>query len=171
MPSEPTETEKDLLSARIRTLVREKQFSFAIEWCQNLLQEWPKREHHYIFGRIAYIYDQMGDSTAALDALNEAVSLEPASPAHLDHRMILAIGSKNYELARHDATKLMEVEKQRGSKAFVESAHVYRAYASIQLKDYLEAIRDLSLVSDQGPFRIDGKLWSKSELINLANAD
>ena len=164
-----SEAEIDSLFSKIRSLVSEKRYSDAISRCRELFTVWPKR-HHHLFGRLAFIYEQMGDRIAALDAISEAIALKPTSPAHLDHRMVIATNLNNFEMAQTDPDRLIAVEQRRGSKAFIESARIYRAYAFINLGKTLEALKELEEINDPGPFRIDGRLWSKTDLLRLARS-
>lgn len=168
MRGEVSESEIDSTFDKVRALVRAKQFDSALELCNRLLSEWPEKDRHHLFGRIAYIHSRMGNKRAALDSVTQALERDQTSAAHWDQRMILAVEVGDYQLAVSDSTFLIELEERRGSVAFVESARVYRAYALIQQGEIERALSDLSKVKDGGPFRIAGKWWLKSELVNLA---
>ena len=70
-------------------------------------------------------------------------------------------------MACEDATRLIEVERERGSTAFIESAYLHRAYSLIKLGKICDAEIDMSLIKDEGPFWIEGRCWSRAELVTL----
>lgn len=170
MRREISEKELDETFDEVRMFVRAKRYDAALEMCNTLMPEWPEKERHHLFDHMAYVYDRMGKAQLALDAISQALELDKTWAGHWDFRMILAIDLGRYDLAVSDSTSLIELEQRRGSIAFVESARVYRAYAQIELGEIERALNDLSMVNDAGPFRIAGKWWLKSELVELAQA-
>ncbi len=166
--AESTRIDRFLLDVRI--LESQNKFQSAIDLCQAKIGEWPEIDHHYIYGSIAYINTQMGNIHDGMTAANKAVELNSNYLAHLERRMMLAIKLGDFELAFEDATRLIDIERQRGTRAFSEWAMVYRSYALIKLGSPKQALQDLDNVKDQGFFWIEGRCWSRDDLIELANS-
>jgi tetratricopeptide (TPR) repeat protein len=168
MSEELSEQDVDRESYTVMDLIKANKFEEALDLCRHHIDHWPTAEKHHAFGWLASVHSRMKNNAAAMEAVTAAIALGPAWSGHWDKRMLLATDMSNFPMAIDDATKLIALERQRGSIAFVESAHVYRAYALIQIGRIEEALSDLSTVQDQGPFRIAGRWWLKSELLEEA---
>lgn len=170
MSEELSEQDVDREYYIVMGLVQSGNFEAALDLCRRYIECWPSGDRHHAFGWLAYVHERMKNKVAAMEAITSAIKLAPAWIPHLDQRMLLATDIGNFPMALDDATSIISIERQRGSVAFIESAHVYRAYALIRMGRIEEAFSDLSTVQDQGPFRIAGRWWLKSELVEIAQS-
>jgi len=140
----------------------------AIHLCRKQLATWPADSLHEAWHNLAYVQNSSGDKLDALESIGKAIALAPKHPGHRDARACWALEQRHFDLVIGDCTALLEIEGERESIAFVDSALAMRAYALIQVGNPASALADLRRVAGDGPFRILRRDWSKQQLIDLA---
>lgn len=166
--SEKTATER--AHRAILQLVRKRRYDEAIALCEAHIAAWSGKEQGEAWHQLAYVRLMMGNGASAIDAITRAIELAPDDPSHRDARADWALDLKQYAIVIEDCRALVEIESNRGSAAFVDSAHAMRAFALVQCGRLSEANDELRGVKGDGPFRIWHRDWTKSQLMTLAAA-
>ena len=158
------ESESDL----VIKLVRESEYLSAHQVIEGLFSNVSEKIRHRVLRLRAYVYEESGQTDLALADLDAAIEFCPSSSASYDARIMLNIRLANFTAVESDCTRLLEMEEKKGSLYFVNAALISRGMARIFLGRGKDAIDDFQRVDDEGPFRRQGRSWTKAELIELA---
>jgi tetratricopeptide (TPR) repeat protein len=146
------------------------EYAAAMQLCNQHLQDWPPSKHDEALHSLAYVQSRAGDLTGAFVTISKAIDLAPETADHRRARASWALQLKHYDAAVADASVLLDLEKARASIVYKNTALVIRSFALSKLGKSADALRDLSDVDDEGPFRVCGANWMKSQLVELARS-
>ena len=124
-----------------------RKFKEALRIC-NLLLVLDMSDRNYVLTERAQIYELMGRVDEAISDLNQVIEKDPESVRALVRRAYLYHGLKQFDKQAEDVKKFDAVKEVKN-----EYDYVSRAYASLSLGRYSQAIDDSSALIKNSKYR------------------
>ena len=154
----------------VDAFARDNDYASAMELCESTLMQAPAEFRHRILGWKANVEWKLGDKYVALALVEQAKESNPNWAGHL-HKMArwqLELGE--FDAAKETAKELIDLERRRGSSAFLDAGRFIGAYASLKKGDYQCAYDWASEIEDTEPVWLGGKLISRGEILGEARS-
>lgn len=155
--------------SRIIMLVKAGLHDEAIARCERNIREWDVPLRHEAWHHLGYVLWRRGSKAEALEAMSEAVKLEPDHRGHRFFRASWSLSEGDLEISLADWSKIIEIEEALGSQAFLCSALMGRALVLMLLRRSIEAELDLCRVSDDEVLFVADGLWDTAAIRSVAN--
>jgi len=162
------ENQIDSILKQIDELIRRRLFSDALAVCNDALSRASDSDKHRLNGWKANIYWSAGNADKALEHIKHARAENPNWAGHACYSALWQLELGNYRESYKDAQELFELEKNRGSVAFIDLARKIAAYSLILEGKLIEAINWAEAIEDDKPSWLAGRLITKTGLLKEA---
>jgi tetratricopeptide (TPR) repeat protein len=159
----------DIQFAAINKLIAGKKFDQALNMCEDLLSTRSSAESHRILGWKAQSLWAAGHRREAISTIEIAHNREPNWPGHLSHLALWLLECGDYLRAIEVCDKLVDIELQRKSKAFIDYARKISAYSALLAGRYKEAQKRAVEIEDDLPSRMAGRMVTKQDILDAAS--
>ena len=143
-----------------------KDYTAALSACDTIIQAHPQLAAP--LRKRAQIYAHKSDFRQAIEEMSGVIQKGHAEPGDYFFRGWWSVEDGNLSDAIKDLTKAIELGEQLGDDYFRESAHFFRAVASLRLRRYQDALADCQHVSDDFLMYLRSGQISKREIITEA---
>jgi tetratricopeptide (TPR) repeat protein len=158
---------QDDLGEKIRELVRQREFDVALSECELAIVEWSTADVHHALSLRGYVRWRRGEKHSALADYRLAALLAPRWAGHEHGLMRHSVDLARYEDAIEAADRLLAIEKERNSEAFVESARLHQLFCFAKLSRREDFERTALSVGTPELVRIVGRDWSVAQMRQL----
>ena len=143
-----------------------KDYIGALSACEAIIQSHP--ELTAPLRKKAQIYAHKSDFRQAIDEMSGVIQKGRAEPGDYFFRGWWNLEDDNASDAIEDLTEAIELGEQLGDDYFTESAHFFRAAASLRLGRYPDALADCQHVSDDFLIYLRSGQISKLQIVTEA---
>ena len=143
-----------------------KDYSAALSACEAIIEAHP--ELTAPLRKKAQIYAHKADFRKAIEEITRVVEKGPPAPGDYFFRGWWNLEADKARDAIRDLTKAIELGEQLSDDYFTESAHFFRAAASLRLRHYSDALADCRHVSDDFLIYLRSGPISKAQIVSEA---
>lgn len=145
-----------------------KDYAAALSACEAIIQAHP--EVTAPLRKRAQIYAHKADFRQAIDEMSSVIQKGPAEPRDYFFRGWWNLEDDNASDAIEDLTEAIELGEQLSDDYFTESAHFFRAVASLRLGRYPDALADCQHVTDDFLIYLRSGQISKAQIVTEAKS-
>ncbi len=148
----------------IDSLVRARKYAEANQMCKEMIEFYPLDAA--VWRSLAFRYSHEGIYPPAIEAMNEAIRLEPLEPAYTYTRAGLYLKNHNYSASLEDCQKTLDLCVYHNSIYYTDAANFFKAECLLQLGHPDKALEIVSIVPDDVRNWYHGRLRTKFDIAN-----
>jgi tetratricopeptide (TPR) repeat protein len=137
--------------------------------CEDLIKSGPSDNSHHFLGWKAQSLWAAGSRQEAIATIEAAHRMQPNWPGHLSHLALWLLECGVHLRAIEVCDKLVDIEQQRNSEAFIDYARKISAYSALLAGRYKEAQKRAAEIEDDLPSRMAGRMVTKQDILDAAS--